>query len=127
MRKKWLRGGVLTAALALLCCLWAGAEAPTLVDCQGPIVRTSTEAFPIYSTAFSGPAPVWSDAAAFEDGVYEGYYAQLDGVAQLFYKGLQAALADPAALTTVKTVNVGTAAKPVNLPAYVINIPFPPG
>ncbi len=127
MLKKRLRGGVLAAALALLCCLWAGAEEPTLVDVQGPIVPSTTEAFPIYASPFSGPAPVWSGEAAFDAGVYEGYYAQLDGVSQLFYKGLQAVLADPAALTTVKTVNVGTAAKPVNLPAYVINIPFPAG
>ncbi len=127
MLKKRLGGGVLAAALALLCCLRAGAEEPILVDVQGPIVRSTTEAFPIFSTPFSGPTPVWSDAAAFEAGVYEGYYAQLDGVSQLFYKEFQTALADPAVLTTVKTINVGTAAKPVNLPAYLINIPFPAG
>lgn len=130
MLKKWLQGGALLMALALFCALGAGAAEPETLDYEGPIVRNTTEAFPILSTAFSGSAPAWSDTATFEGGVYEGYYAQLDGIAQGFYRQLQVVLADPAAAFTAankQTVNVGTAASPINLPAYTISVPHPAG
>ncbi len=130
MLKKQLRGGGVLAVLALLCCLWAGAAEADTLQYEGPIVPNTTEAFPIYAAAFSGPDPVWNDDAAFEDGVYEGYYAQLDRVGQLFYRELQTILADPSkSFTTAnkETVNVGSDTKPVYLPAYKISVPIPAG
>ncbi len=130
MLKKRLRGGILLGLLALLCCLWAGAEEADTLQYEGPIVRNTTEAFPIYASTFSGPAPVWNDAAAFEDGVYEGYYAQLDSVAQLFYDELKIILADPSTAFTSanrETVNVGSDTAPIYLTAYKISVPIPAG
>lgn len=87
-----LTASVLFGLLPLTAAAEKQEEAPELV--QGPIIYRGLDNTP-QSSALRTVSQAWNDGGTFREGVYEGYYAQLDESSQRLYRELQSKFSQP--------------------------------